>query len=301
MKPLRVLLIALALTSGLAASPAAAQPSCFGRTPTIVGTKGNDVIVGAPGADVITALDGRDTVNGRGGNDRICGGNLGDELVGGPGNDRILAGMGLDTVRGSGGHDHIVIGANSDIDLDHYEYAYGGAGDDELISDYTPGWLVGGDGDDTLRTGKDSSSPGAGMNGYSDYLDGGDGADELLVEVSGECETSGILFGGAGDDLFSDPYGCSYISFEKAAQAIFVDLAEGVATGEGNDTLEVIGEGVVGSDFADQILGSAEDNYLYGGPGDDEIDGREGSDYIDGEDGIDTCRNGETTQNCENP
>jgi uncharacterized delta-60 repeat protein len=64
------------------------QPRCFGKAPTIAGTKGRDRLRGTGKADVIYGGGGRDRLNGKGGKDLLCGGPGRDRLNGGPGRDR---------------------------------------------------------------------------------------------------------------------------------------------------------------------------------------------------------------------
>ena len=46
------------------APPAHAIETCLGRTATMTGTAGDDIIVGSPGDDVIAALGGHDVIQG---------------------------------------------------------------------------------------------------------------------------------------------------------------------------------------------------------------------------------------------
>jgi CSLREA domain-containing protein len=87
---------------------------CGGRTATIVGTDGKDVIRGTGDADVIAALDGKDRVKGLGGGDVICGGGGGDELNGGAGKDRLLGEAGRDELVGGKGNDSCKGGPGKD-------------------------------------------------------------------------------------------------------------------------------------------------------------------------------------------
>src|SRR5207249_11458563 len=50
---------------------AGAEPMCFGKPATILGTEGDDNLTGTAGADVIIGLGGNDTINGAGGGDLI--------------------------------------------------------------------------------------------------------------------------------------------------------------------------------------------------------------------------------------
>src|SRR4051794_18154948 len=70
-----VALVAVLLSSLLVAgsSAGAGSRTCFGRTATIRGTSGNDVIYGTNGSDVIVGGKGTDQIHGLGGDDFICG------------------------------------------------------------------------------------------------------------------------------------------------------------------------------------------------------------------------------------
>ncbi len=92
----------------------AALLKCGGKTATILGFRGKDVLKGTPGKDVIVGLGGRDTIKGRGGKDVICGGGANDVLVGGPKRDRLLGGPGNDVLKGGPGRDTCVGGPGRD-------------------------------------------------------------------------------------------------------------------------------------------------------------------------------------------
>jgi glucose/arabinose dehydrogenase/PKD repeat protein len=79
--------------------------SCAGKTPTIVGTKGDDRLVGTERADVIAGLGGNDRLIGQSGNDRLCGGAGADVLKGGAGRDLLSGGRGSDRCVGGPGTD----------------------------------------------------------------------------------------------------------------------------------------------------------------------------------------------------
>jgi Ca2+-binding RTX toxin-like protein len=130
--------------------------------------------------------------------------------------------------------------------------------------------LYGYDGDDTLNGG----------NG-ADYLDGGRGNDILLGG-----QGSDTLFGGEGNDRLDGGAGIDVATFAGGA-AVAVNLATGVATGQGTDTLISI-ENVIGSSFDDVITGNAANNVLNGGSGNDMFFASAGVDQIIGGIGIDT-------------
>jgi hypothetical protein len=88
--------------------------TCDGRTPTIVGTSGNDNIIGTPGPDVIVGGGGNDSISGLGGDDVICGGPGNDRLLGGDGDDRLFGEAGRDQLFGGPGNDSLNGGLNAD-------------------------------------------------------------------------------------------------------------------------------------------------------------------------------------------
>ena len=144
-----LLLAAAALL--LAATPGAAAPACFGESPNITGSPGDDELTGTAGDDVILGRGGNDRIYGRGGADRICAG-PGDDFVsadsgsdsvdGGSGADILRGGGGRDLLRGGAGDDHIFGGPDRDV-------ARGGLGtdscdveaktgcEDALVADHT--------------------------------------------------------------------------------------------------------------------------------------------------------------------
>jgi CotH kinase protein/RTX calcium-binding nonapeptide repeat (4 copies) len=79
--------------------------ACKGKTPTIVGTEGKDVLKGTSRKDVMVGLAGNDKLSGLAGNDLICGGAGKDTLKGGKGKDTLLGQKGKDALKGGGGKD----------------------------------------------------------------------------------------------------------------------------------------------------------------------------------------------------
>jgi len=90
-------------------------PRCGGKSATIVGTAGRNVLRGTPGRDVVAGLGGRDRLIGRGGRDILCGGNGPDRLLGGKGRDRLIGGKGRDRLRGGPGRDVLRGGPGRDL------------------------------------------------------------------------------------------------------------------------------------------------------------------------------------------
>ncbi len=87
---------------------------CGSISPTIAGTRQDDVLKGTPGRDVIAGYLGEDRVYGLGGSDTICVGRGDDTVRGGDGNDRIAGRRGNDLLRGGRGHNLIRHGPGRD-------------------------------------------------------------------------------------------------------------------------------------------------------------------------------------------
>lgn len=119
--------------------------ACFGATPTITGTAGNDSIFGTSGADVILALGGNDTIEGLGGNDLICAGDGDDNVAAGTGNDRVSGGAGVDSLTGAAGDDDLQGDAGDDL-------LEGSGGNDSLNGGADVDFCRGGDGTDAFAS-----------------------------------------------------------------------------------------------------------------------------------------------------
>ena len=167
----------------------------------------------------------------------------------------------------------------------------GTAADDLLTGTPGPDVIVGLEGDDILL-GVDGDDRICGGTG-SDRLAGGAGDDQLFGEKDGfDYATGGLagdaLWGGPGDDLLNtgrggsrDDYWGSYdqLRFSGSTVGVHVDVAAGVATGEGTDRLVVAAPvTVVGTPHDDVILGSGRADRIVMLTGHDVVDGRGGDD-----------------------
>jgi Ca2+-binding RTX toxin-like protein len=152
------------------------------------------------------------------------------------GSDFVTGGQGFDRLYGEDGNDTVVTG---DVELGllapgfaapYGDYAYGGAGDDLVMANYTNlalglgASLEGGDGVDTVVGGdsKDGLYGGIGNDllyarGGADDLFGGDGNDNI---VSGQG--SDLLYGGSGIDYFN-----LYFDLSPGDTDYLLDLAIG--------------------------------------------------------------------------
>ena len=311
-----VSLIAIVVSGALPGIiPASAVTSCYGKSPTIVGTAGSDELIGTGGPDVIVARGGDDTIRARGGDDRVCAGDGFDLVDGGGGRDRIAGNVGGDALNGNGGNDLIEAGAGS------VEALFGGRGNDRIFGGSGDrDSMIGGPGDDVMDGGPgldlaeffDSTGPivaeltsdivtGRGADAIPD-VEGivgsnfddtitGDGGSNLLVGQEGDdvieagdsepvpTGLADLIDGGPGDDVLDGADGGDVVTYDDADAAVVVDLAAGTATGWGTDTLVGI-EAVLGSEFDDSISGDDGSNHFTGGPGNDAIDGRAGTDEM---------------------
>jgi len=255
--------------------PASGQelPSCFGETPTIVGTPGPDHIRGTPGPDVILALGGNDVVHGLGGDDTICGDTGHDKLfggegndtlhkesggglfVGGPGDDRLLGGLGDDRMYGGRGSDFMLGGSSDEEDFHPgRDRMYGGPGPDSMNGGLGGDRVFGGPGNDNVS--------GGGGSDFSDYVSGGPGDDEVNGSFGDDR-----LYGGPGNDSFFPAEGNDKVS-----------------GGPGNDKVQDAqgDDQIRGGPGNDELVGAEDNDTIHGGPGDDRIDGGEGDDILYG-------------------
>ncbi len=119
--------------------------------------------------------------------------------------------------------------------------------------------------------------------GGNDHLSGAEG-DDVLVPGPG----TDTVIGGPGVDV--GDYG-------GAAAAITANLAQGAATGDGDDSLSGL-ERLVGSPQGDHLTGSDLPNRLTGGGGSDVLAGLAANDVLLGGDGNDTLNGGPGTDTC---
>ncbi len=89
--------------------------ACGGKSATISGTDGDDVIRGTAGNDVIQGLRGNDVILGLTGDDTICGGDGDDIVQGGDGIDRLSGDAGNDVLQGGDKNDALSGGLGIDV------------------------------------------------------------------------------------------------------------------------------------------------------------------------------------------
>lgn len=184
------------------------------------------------------------------------------------------------------------------------------AGDDVIIGSLTGSNLIWGDGRTATTIAADCGD---------DRITGGNAADTIYgdiqaVEGSTELHTNGhdLISGGGGNDTIEGQVGNDTIDggrgndslnggsgageintvvFDTINAAVFVDLAGGIAFGQGGDTLAFF-RNVIGSTRADTIGGDGASNQLTGGGGNDTLNGRAGNDTLNGGGGTDSLVGG---------
>jgi Ca2+-binding RTX toxin-like protein len=264
-----------------------------GGDDTLAGGDGGDTLDGGEGNDSLDGGVGDDAVNGSGGNDTLDGGDGGDTLDGGAGSDSLNGGSGGDVLRGGGsndtldggdGDDTLEGGAGSDTltggaGTDTVSYAGAGGG---VTVNLAAGTATGAAGNDTL-----SMIENVAGSEFNDSLNG-DASGNVLMGAGGNDTLDGgagddTLVGGPGNDTLIGGSGIDTVDYSGAPGSVSVNLGAGTATGAaGNDTLIGI-ENVIGSAFADLLIGSDEPNVIDGGAGDDTMQGGLSGDtyYVD--------------------
>jgi Ca2+-binding RTX toxin-like protein len=232
------------------------------------------------------------------------GGDGSQELIGGSGNDKIFGQRGNDVLKGNNGNDQL----------------FGGVGD-ELPADGSAG-VAGGSGNDLLSGGLGTDR----LNGNQESdLIRGDGTIDSLSDT-GESGTDTLSFATAITPGFHGSVSIAGFPADSDSEdrGVHVRL-DGVEVcagpegpleacnndaryGGGSDDVNGGFENVIGSPFADVIVGSSGANRIDGGGGTDVIYGKEGDDtiyggadgdYIKGEAGTDTAYGQGGTNNCD--
>ncbi len=210
---------------------------------TITGSDGDDDLEGTRGSDVICGL---------GGNDRIFGDAGSDRVDGGSGNDILQGSGGADQLFGRAGDDHL--GGGADFDLARFD-----ASDSPVAADIGAGTATG-EGSDTLS--------------FVEGIVGSSNADVLHGDNRGN-----EIYGRGGDDAIAGGNGFDYTRYDFAPAGVTVDLPSGGSSGgDGTDSLRGV-EGIIGSAFADTLIGDEKTNQIGGRGGDDVVKGGMALDY----------------------
>ena len=191
--------VALLLSVGAASASAQGASTCFKRTPTIVGTEGEDELYGGNETDVIDALGGPDIIGDPGGSDDfICGGGGVDRLMYSE-RGRVVANLSTGVATGQDGStDRLRNIENLILADDGVRASFTGDGlPNHLAGNILADRLAGKGGNDLLEGG-----------GGGDTYFGGDGNDT----ISAPSSEGDVIQGGPGDDdINSAGGGAAYV------------------------------------------------------------------------------------------
>jgi Ca2+-binding RTX toxin-like protein len=276
-----------AMASGLAAIAHAQTGDLFGAATLERVAPGN-------GDDWIHVTDSDDTLNAGAGNDHLMGHSGNDVLLGGDGHDVLSGGEGDDALDGGAGNDVLLGGAGSDA-------LWGGGGIDLL-----KGGMGGdtyrfelGDGQATIEDGHELIE-GFGSSAFDDD-DAGDRIDDAPnVLLFGEgIRPDDLVFTESGNDLVItfahsaadrlvlrgfDPGRATFtrsvdvFRFQDGSEIVELDTRNvGVTQLAADDD----GDWLVGTPYADRLVGGDGEDYLFGEGGPDHLVGGVGSDTYD--------------------
>ena len=250
--------------------------------------------------------------------EHIRGSAFADTLIGDGGNNALHGGAGADTLDGGDGFDYASYRGSTIGLIASLANPLINTGDAAGDTYTSIEGLIGSDFDDTLSgdgnvnllrggVGADALDGGEGLD-FADYVDATTGVTVNLAnsavntgEAAGDTFTSieairggsfsdtligdatvNILRGGLGADHLDGGLDFDFADYTNSTAGLTVNLANsGLNTGEATgDTFTSI-EGLIGSSFADQLTGDANNNHLRGNTGADYLDGGTGFDYAD--------------------
>lgn len=243
----------------------------------IVGLGGRDSIYGHSGEDILCGGADGDWVFGGMHDDYIAGNGGDDRLYGDP----KIGYQNGDPYYGNGFNDSFVGGDHSDFGGDWVYYTVSNYWLNQMGQGVTAnleGGTATGDGQDRLR-GIENLSGSKGDDTLigddrPNYLIGGAGIDTIW----GRDDNDAINGQAGSDNLFGGGGVWDWLLYFGADDPVEADLEARSAT-VGSDVDELSGfELVVGSKFDDELFGDPRMNYLAGRGGDDYLDGRDGHD-----------------------
>jgi Ca2+-binding RTX toxin-like protein len=200
-----------------------------------------------------------------------------DALIGTTGNDFIQAFAGDDHITSGDGDDSISLGSGTD-------YGQGGNGNDQIILIADGVWNAGFNAYNASSSNNIGSQELVNLEGYntfSDVMDGGSGADTIIL-----TDGSDALF---LDDVFSALH--SNVALTQNSTAARVDSIESIYAGRGNDIIDMSSSRFELVD-AVTVYGGQGDDILWGANGNDTLNGGDGDDRLFGGAGDDTLVGG---------
>jgi Ca2+-binding RTX toxin-like protein len=153
-------------------------------------------------------------------------------------------------------------------------------GNDSIFANAGNDTLYGGDGNDTL-----------GGSGGHDVIWAGSGNDTITGGLDNDTiygeEGNDTIWAGAGDNVMDGGDGIDMLSYSASIAGITVDLSAGIAYGSGINDVFSNFENVLGTNYADTIIGDEGNNSLNGLNGNDMLIGGDGNDSLTGGQGND--------------
>jgi serralysin len=204
---------------------------------------------------VRTGTNRGEELRGTGSNDTLNGLGGDDTLLGGRGNDQLNGSSGDDFLRGDRGRDRLNGGLGDD--LADYRNAETGV----TVSLANPALNTGEARGDTFIS--------------IERLRGGRFNDALTGN-----SRDNILEGVAGADILDGRGGFDFARYKSSPTGVVASLENpAINTGHAAGDTYLSIEGLLGSDFADTLVGNSLNNTLVGGRGADALDGRDGFDF----------------------
>jgi len=302
------------------------QMVAIGTNAALYGGAGNDHLVGDWGfsstpyasGSYLFGEDGDDRLEGSILRDALLGGDGTDILAGGDGDDQLDGGAGDDTIDGGAGYDTISYdslttgvsvaigggattpGGTAGVDtISGVEAFLGSKHDDAITIDLgaTTGYRVdGGEGSDTITGGGGDDVIIGGYTTAADHLIGRGGVDTVSYEGNSAVRvdlrvTTAQDTGGAGVDTLS---GFRNLIGSWFADILIGDAQDNVITGDAyfNAGEPVGSDTIQGLDGNDTLIGGGGQDKLYGQAGADILNGGNGYDLMAGGDGDDVLDGG---------
>ncbi|WP_406645684.1 CHRD domain-containing protein [Aliisedimentitalea scapharcae] len=263
----------------------------------LIGTSRTDGLFGDANDNVLEGGDGADDIQGEGGSDtasyassdagvtinleteettggdatgdilvsieNLTGSTFADDLTGDDTANRLEGLDQNDTLAGLAGADTLLGGDG----IDTADYS---ASPDAIAVDLGAGTATGGDAEDDSLSGIENLEG----SEFADDLRGNDDAN--LINGLGGDDT---IEGGGGGDTLDGGTGANTLSYGGSAAGVTVNLLENLTSGgdaAGDDLRNFVH--ILGSLFADDLTGDAQNNQLRGGTGNDVLDGGAGLD-----------------------
>ncbi|GAA0652644.1 peroxidase family protein [Brevundimonas lenta] len=281
-----------------------------GNGDVLQGTAGADSLWGGTGNDTLNGLAGLDTANyaqaasgvnvslnanqasndGNGGVDtfnsieNVTGSAFNDTLVGNALGNVLSGGLGADTLVGVGGNDSLSGGTGAANTM------IGGLGDDHyLVSAADTVIEVAGEGIDTISTTLNAYTQRNNVehlsfSGTGNFTGTGNTLNNVITGAAG----ADVLAGLAGNDTLIGGAGIDTVTYASAASAVTANLTGLRATVDGHGGIDVYVsiENLIGSGFADLLVGNTGVNVINGGLERDTILGYAGDDVLHGGSGV---------------